>query len=228
MEGKLFFQVWKRAKPSCCHCDIFFSCPAATILPFISPSSFLLFPLLPLSSLLLFPQSTRIILSSKSPNFFFFFPLYFHCLDILPLSSLPSVAFIHLTLNSSSPLSSLPVSFPGIPTAPHCPFFCLTSFPFHLSPLIPTLYLWPFCIPFSTSPFFCTYIHFHHSPHLPYTPTFCRWHLSVFSFSLPSIPYRVQFVILFNTGKQRSLAVSCSTTCSFSCNQLNIYSLISC
>lgn len=39
-----FFQVWTRAKPSFCHCNTFFSCPAATILSFISPPSFLPFP----------------------------------------------------------------------------------------------------------------------------------------------------------------------------------------
>lgn len=139
--GPSFFQVWKRAKPCCCHCDTFFSCPAATILPFILPPSFL-----PLSSLPLFPQSTRTILSSSVVTQLLLFlpsllqpPLQSSSpLFSVFLSALFSVAFIHLNLSSYSLLfSSFHLSTFSSPWHSYCyillthhPFFCLKSFHF--------------------------------------------------------------------------------------------------
>lgn len=138
--------------------------PASAILPLfhLPPSCFISSSCLSSSSLNLLLPSCPLI---KSLNLsFLFFPLYFHRPYTFPphfLAALLSVVFIHLKL-FSSPLCNFSHLWPFPWNL--CSYFCylhitlsfLTSVPFHLYPLIPTLS--SFCF---ISPFFWTYIHIH-------------------------------------------------------------------
>lgn len=143
------------------YCDIF-SCPAATILPLILPSSFLPFPSFlfhlsfPFSSssnnllkqcfpLALQSTSFSSLFNSTALTHFFFSTFW------LPLSALLSPISFSLTRRSCSFLFL---------SSPHHPFFWLTSFPPPLPPNS-TLYLRSLC-------FWWTHIHFYDSS-LPYT-----------------------------------------------------------
>lgn len=182
-----FSQVWKRAKPLAATATHFFSCPAATVLPFISLPSFLPFPpfLFHLSSSFcsssLNPLAPLFPLAVQLPNFFFFFPLYLHCPYTLPLHSLSSSPLCLSSLVFISP----PFHFPGIHsvtflTSPS-PF--LVSHPF-FSPLSPNsfspsliFFAFPFLYHLS---FELTYIHF-----LSYTHIFPLASVYLYSFLSP-------------------------------------------